>query len=77
MPFYKDSMSTGNLYIEFLVEFPAKNTITPQKAEKLNKIFGSMQTEKSSESKKIERKIIEEFNEADLNESPEGGKPKE
>ncbi len=48
MPFYKDSMSNGNLYIEFFVEFPAKNTITPQKAEKLIKILGGMQTEKSS-----------------------------
>lgn len=32
MPFYKDSMSSGNLYIEFFVDFPAKNIITPQKA---------------------------------------------
>lgn len=58
MPFYKDSMSTGNLYIEFFVEFPAKNSITPQKAEKITKILGGMQTEKPSESKKIERKIV-------------------
>jgi hypothetical protein len=42
MPFYKDTMSHGNLYIEFLVDFPSKNTITPQKAEKLAKILGVM-----------------------------------
>ena len=32
MPFYKDSMSHGNLLIEFLVDFPPKGAITPQKA---------------------------------------------
>lgn len=46
MPFYKDSMSYGNLYIEFLVDFPAKGSITPQKAEKLAKILG-LDVEKS------------------------------
>jgi len=27
MPFFKDAMSAGNLYIEFEVEFPKKNEI--------------------------------------------------
>ncbi len=74
MPFYKDGMSHGNLYIEFLVDFPPKGSITPQKAEKLIKILGGMEAEKSSPSKKPERKILEEYDENDLNESPEGGK---
>ena len=74
MPFYKDSMSNGNLYIEFLIDFPAKGSITPQKAEKLINVFGKIQSAKGTEAKKIERKIIEEYDESDLNESPEGGK---
>jgi hypothetical protein len=30
MPFYKDGMSNGNLYIEFLVDFPSKNWLKPE-----------------------------------------------
>jgi DnaJ family protein A protein 2 len=29
MPYHKDSMSHGNLYIEFEVEFPKKNSFNP------------------------------------------------
>lgn len=42
MPFYKDSMDHGHLFIEFIVDFPLKGSITPQKAEKLLKILGGM-----------------------------------
>lgn len=40
MPFYKDPMSHGNLYIEFIVNFPKKNTITGSNLEKIAKILG-------------------------------------
>lgn len=42
MPFYKDGMSQGNLYIEFLVDFPTRASITPEKAAKLAKVLGGM-----------------------------------
>lgn len=58
MPFYKDGMSHGNLLIEFLVDFPPAGSITPQKAEKLAKILGGMETEKPKQTKKTERKIL-------------------
>lgn len=29
MPFYHDAMSHGNLYIDFIVNFPKKGSITP------------------------------------------------
>lgn len=58
MPFYKDSMSYGNLLIEFLVEFPPQGSITPQKAEKLLKILGGMEAEKPASKKKAERKVL-------------------
>lgn len=61
MPFYKDGMSHGHLFIEFLIDFPPKGSITPQKAEKLIKILGGMETEKPVQSKKTERKILEEY----------------
>lgn len=51
MPFYKDGMSHGNLYIEFFVDFPPKGSITPQKAEKLIKILGGMEAEKPTSKK--------------------------
>lgn len=76
MPFYKDGMSHGNLYIEFFIDFPPKGSITPQKAEKLIKILGGMEAEKPT-TKKTERKVLQEFDENSLNESPEGGKVKE
>lgn len=58
MPFYKDSMSHGNLFIDFLVEFPPQGSITPQKAEKLIKILGGMEAEKPASKKKTERKVL-------------------
>lgn len=57
MPFYKDGMSHGNLYIEFFIDFPPKGSITPQKAEKLIKILGGMEAEKPT-TKKTERKVL-------------------
>ena len=57
MPFYKDGMSHGHLYIEFLVDFPPRASINPEKQQKLIKILGGMETEKG-EGKKIERKIL-------------------
>ena len=60
-----------------MVDFPPKASITPEKAAKLAKIFSIMETEKPSVSKKAERKILEEYDEEDLNEDPSGGKIKE
>jgi DnaJ-class molecular chaperone len=42
MPFYKDGMSNGHLYIEFLVDFPPRASLNPEKQEKLKKILGGM-----------------------------------
>lgn len=39
MPYYKDGMSHGNLYIEFEVEYPKKNSINPEKAKVLKEIL--------------------------------------
>lgn len=56
MPFYKDAMSHGHLYIEFLVDFPTKNQINPEKAKKLEEILGGKKEKVPS--KKGERKIL-------------------
>lgn len=39
MPFYKDSMSYGNLIVEFIVEFPKKNFFNKEKVDKLIQIL--------------------------------------
>ncbi len=40
MPFYKDAMGHGNLYIEFFVDFPKKNQLTKDKTDKIRSILG-------------------------------------
>ena len=37
MPFYKDAMSHGNLYIDFSIEFPKKNEL--KNLEELKKVI--------------------------------------
>jgi DnaJ-class molecular chaperone len=39
MPFHKDSMSHGNLYIEFEVQYPKKNVLNPEKIKILKEIL--------------------------------------
>jgi DnaJ-class molecular chaperone len=41
MPYYKDAMSHGNLYIEFEVEYPKKNTINSEKVQVLRNILNT------------------------------------
>ena len=40
MPFYKDPMSHGNLYIAFRVSFPPKGSIYPHQEASLRQAFG-------------------------------------
>lgn len=76
MPFFKDGMSYGNLIIEFLVDFPKKNFFDKAKIDKLASILG-MDIEKPDPKTKKNAKILEDFNEADLNPNPEGGEEEE
>lgn len=73
MPFYKDPMSHGNLYIEFIVNFPKKNQISNANIEKIANILGGKPIKSEGYSKTSKNKILEDFRENDLNESPAGG----
>lgn len=42
MPFYKDSMSHGNLFIEFDVKFPLPGQLTAENKELLQKVHSKM-----------------------------------
>ena len=57
MPFYKDSMSYGNLIIEFLVDFPKKNFFSKDKIDKLISVLG-MDIEKPDSKNKKNAKIL-------------------
>jgi len=35
LPFFKDTISTGNLYIKFEIEYPKSKDLTPEKCEAL------------------------------------------
>lgn len=39
LPFYKDPMSHGNLIIEFLVDFPKRNSLSKDAIEKIRLVF--------------------------------------
>lgn len=67
MPFYKDPMSHGNLYIEFIVSFPKKNSISSANIEKIAKVLGGNLIKSEGYGKMSKNKILEEFNEKDLN----------
>lgn len=75
MPFHKNQMSFGDLHIEFEVEFPKKNSINPEKSKILKEIFVNQIEKKEEPQKKksqIEKHMLEDFNEKDLNKNPRG-----
>jgi DnaJ family protein A protein 2 len=74
MPFYKDPMSYGNLIVEFKVDFPKKNFFGKDKLDKIAQIL-SKEKPKSGNEKRDPKtnKILEDYNEADLNPNPAGG----
>jgi DnaJ family protein A protein 2 len=70
MPFYKDAMGAGNLYIEFDVEFPKKNEL--KNLEQLKNILPATKNPAN-----IDRKncvIMNDYDESSTNPSAEGGR---
>ena len=76
LPFYKDAMSYGNLYIEFFVQFPKKGALKGGDLEKVVKLLGGVLPKTDGYSKNKACKILEEFDEADLNSHPAGRAPR-
>lgn len=72
MPFYKDVMSHGNLYVVFDVEFPKKGEI--KNPEKLKDILPVPKNLPQLDKKACE--YLEDFDETSMNQNPEGGKAK-
>lgn len=73
LPFYKDPMSHGHLYIEFLITYPKKGSITPANIEKIATVLNGKTVKSDGYSKTSKNKILEEFRESDQNSNPQGG----
>jgi len=72
MPFYKDAMGAGNLYIEFDVEFPKKNEL--KNLEQLKNILPVPKNTLNVDKKACV--VMQDFDENSTNSSAEGGKQK-
>lgn len=70
MPFYKDAMSYGNLFVEFQVEFPKKGEI--KNAEELAKILPVPKNISTIDKSKAV--VLEDFKEGSQNSHHEGGR---
>lgn len=42
LPYYKDPMSHGNLFIEFIINFPKKNTLSALNIDKIGKVLNGI-----------------------------------
>jgi DnaJ family protein A protein 2 len=70
MPFYKDAMSHGNLYIDFTIEFPKKGDL--KNVEELKKILPVPKNLLNIDRSKCE--TMKDFEKASVNSHAEGGK---
>lgn len=73
MPFYKDAMSDGNLYVEFLITYPKKGSITAANLDRIAKVLGGKPVKTDGYGKTSKNKILEDLHDSDLNTSPQGG----
>jgi DnaJ family protein A protein 2 len=71
MPFYKDAMSHGNLYIDFSVEFPKKSEL--KNLEELKKIL-PVPKDLITNIDKNKAEFLEDFDETSTNTNAEGGR---
>lgn len=69
MPFFKDAMSHGNLYVEFLVTFPPHDSINKDCENALRKAFAYKSTNHGLQNKH-RCFVFEEFSEEMLNPRP-------
>jgi DnaJ-class molecular chaperone len=75
MPFFKDAMGHGNLYIKFLVQMPKRGELNPDQLTQLSKIIPGPKITPLKKEDKFE--YLEDFVECDMNPNAEGGKKRE
>lgn len=72
MPFYRDKMSHGHLFIKFSVIMPARGELKENQIKELQSLLPGPKLQPLDKSKKFE--YLEEFDESELNPNAEGGK---
>jgi len=73
-PFFGDAMSHGNLYVVFTVEFPKKSEL--KNTEDLKKVL-PVPKDLLINFDKNQAEILDDFDEAGVNNNPKGGKGEE
>ena len=71
MPFFKDSMGHGNLYVKFDVTFPKKGELKENQIQALKNILPGPKHDLSNIK---DKEYLDDFHETDTNPNPEGGK---
>lgn len=72
LPFYKDPMGHGNLYVVFKVDFPKKGELNQNQIDELKKILPGQVCPPINKSEPVV--FLEPLHEADANPNPSGGK---
>lgn len=72
MPFFKDAMGQGNLYVKFKVVMPKRGELTAEKQDQLKQILTGPAISPIQKGEKVE--YLEDFYDSDMNPNPEGGK---
>lgn len=73
MPFFKDEMSSGNLFVQFSVQFPKKGALKPKQIKMLKKVLpGPKHGEIDYKAQRYE--ILDEFDETDYNRKASGAR---
>ncbi len=70
MPFFKDSMSYGNLIIEIKIEMPKRGELSKQQLEQLAKLLPGKINERPKDNS---YSMLEDFDKENVNTSEEGG----
>ena len=68
LPFYKDSMSKGNLYFEFIVTFPEPSSLGNDQQKAIREAFLFTETNEGLEGKKG-ASVLGDYSESKLNPS--------
>lgn len=71
MPFFKDSMSNGNLIIEFEIEMPKRGQLTKEQLDALATILPGKVNERPKDNN---YEMLQDFDKENVNTSEQGGK---
>ena len=70
MPFFKDSLSHGNLVIEFHIVMPKRGTLSAEQLKQLAEILPGKVNSRPTDDK---YEMLEDFRKEDTNTSEQGG----